>query len=96
MDINLDGGINVTDIAEIKILKRTAVRRKCAIASDQHLHQLVRSRRFPAPIKLGCRSVGWISAEVDAWIRARIAERDARISGAIAVDHQLDEADAQE
>jgi prophage regulatory protein len=91
MDINrIDGGINVTEIAEIKILKRPALKSKCGFASDQHVHQLVRTGRFPAPINLGCRSVGWIEAEVDAWLRARIAERDARISGAIAGD-QLDE-----
>lgn len=33
--------------------------------------------RLPRPIKLGARSVGWLRAEVDAWIAARIAERDA-------------------
>ena len=72
----------MTDTTEIKILKKPAVRSKCAIASDQHLHQLVRAGRFPAPINLGCRSVGWIEAEIDSWLRARIAERDARLAGA--------------
>ena len=31
--------------------------------------------RFPQTIPLGKRSVGWIEAEVDAWIRDRTAER---------------------
>ena len=30
--------------------------------------------RFPRPVSLGGRAVGWIEAEVDAWIRARIEE----------------------
>ena len=30
--------------------------------------------RFPRPVSLGTRAVGWIEAEVDEWIRQRIAE----------------------
>ena len=30
--------------------------------------------RFPRPVSLGGRAVGWIEAEVDEWIRQRIAE----------------------
>jgi prophage regulatory protein len=29
---------------------------------------------FPTPIRLGVRAVGWIEAEVDAWIAAKIQE----------------------
>lgn len=32
---------------------------------------------FPHPISLGDNSVGFIEAEVDAWLEARAAERDA-------------------
>ena len=31
-------------------------------------------RCFPRPVSLGARAVGWIEAEVDEWIRERIAE----------------------
>ena len=30
--------------------------------------------RFPRPVSLGGRAVGWIEAEVDEWIRERIAD----------------------
>ena len=30
---------------------------------------------FPAPVSLGSRAVGWIEAEVHAWLTARIAHR---------------------
>lgn len=30
--------------------------------------------RFPRPVSLGGRAVGWIEEEVDEWIRERIAE----------------------
>ncbi len=29
---------------------------------------------FPQPVSLGRRAVGWIEAEVDEWVRERIAE----------------------
>lgn len=30
--------------------------------------------RFPKPVSLGARAVGWIESEVDEWIRERIEE----------------------
>ncbi len=36
--------------------------------------------RFPRPVSLGARAVGWIEAEVDGWIRERITE--SRFEGA--------------
>jgi prophage regulatory protein len=36
--------------------------------------------RFPAPVPLGERAVGWIEDEVAAWQDARIAERDAELT----------------
>jgi prophage regulatory protein len=36
--------------------------------------------RFPAPVPLGERAVGWIEDEVAAWLDARIAERDAELT----------------
>ncbi len=35
---------------------------------------------FPRPVALGGRAVGWIEAEVDEWIRERVAE--SRFEGA--------------
>lgn len=29
---------------------------------------------FPAPVSLGSRAVGWIEAEIDAWIAAQVAK----------------------
>ena len=31
---------------------------------------------FPKPIPLGKKAVGWLEHEVDAWLQARITERD--------------------
>jgi prophage regulatory protein len=32
--------------------------------------------RFPRPIRLGEHAVGWLRSEVEAWLNARVAERD--------------------
>jgi len=36
----------------------------------------VKTGKFPAPIKLGPRSVAWIESEVDQWIESLIDARD--------------------
>jgi prophage regulatory protein len=49
-------------------------RRKTQIYSD------IASGTFPKPIPLGPRASGWLAHEVEAWIDARTAERDAHIA----------------
>jgi predicted DNA-binding transcriptional regulator AlpA len=39
------------------------------------IYGMVREGKFPPPVKLG-RSSRWVSSEIDAFIAARIAERD--------------------
>ena len=39
------------------------------------LYAKIAEGEFPAPIKLGQRSVGWSAAEVEAWIDTRISQR---------------------
>ncbi len=38
--------------------------------------ELIEEDAFPRSVSLGGRARGWVSEEVDQWIRARIAERD--------------------
>jgi prophage regulatory protein len=45
--------------------------------SRSEIYRRIRNRTFPAPIKIGARASGWSASEVDAWIVARIAERNA-------------------
>ncbi len=46
----------------------------------EHLMRLVRQGKFPAPVHLGPRTVAFVEDEVNAWLRARIAERDAGVA----------------
>ena len=40
------------------------------------LYKFIKAKTFPHPIALGERAVGWVEAEVDQWITARVNERD--------------------
>lgn len=44
--------------------------------SNSTLYDEIAAGRFPKPIKIGARAVGWVSSEVDAWIEQRIEQRD--------------------
>jgi prophage regulatory protein len=57
------------------ILRRKQVE-SCVGLSRSTLYQLIATGGFPAPVPLGSRSVGWVEAEVAAWLRDRIAKRD--------------------
>ncbi len=50
--------------------------------SAMHIGRLEKAGKFPRRIKLGPNAVGWIEAEVDEWIAARVAERDAQATPA--------------
>jgi len=42
-----------------------------------HIRRLVRSNKFPAPIRLGENRVAWIETEIDEWLETKRMERDA-------------------
>ena len=50
-----------------EVLARTGLSRSTIYVRLDH-------GRFPRPVSLGRRAVGWIEAEVDEWIRERITE----------------------
>ena len=53
-----------------KILKLPAVIERTGL-SRSSIYSYVANNRFPAPIKLGERSVGWIEANINQWIADR-------------------------
>lgn len=56
-----------------ELLQRTSL-------SRQYIEELMRAGRFPLPVAIGTRHRGWIEHEVEAWIAARIAEREQKPS----------------
>ena len=49
---------------------------KCIPYSKSHLWRLERANKFPRRVPIGAGRYAYIESEVDAWIDARIAERD--------------------
>ena len=37
---------------------------------------LMQNGQFPKPVRIGGRAVAWPEAEVEAWLNARLAERE--------------------
>lgn len=46
--------------------------------SVPRIYELMGEGKFPRPVKLGARAVGWLERDVAEWQAARIAERDAK------------------
>lgn len=58
---------------EVRILRRKKVEARTGL-SRSTLYALIAANKFPKPIQLtGAQSVGWIEAEVDSYLRERIA-----------------------
>ena len=55
------------------LLRRRQVEQRTGLKVSA-IYEGMRDGTFPASIKLGPRSVGWIDTEIDEWIRNRIAK----------------------
>ncbi len=59
-----------------RLLRFEEVAQRTALSRDS-IYRLGREGRFPRPIKVSQWASRWVEAEVQAFIDARIAERDA-------------------
>jgi prophage regulatory protein len=41
------------------------------------IYELISEGRFPKPIKLSVRSVGWLESEIQGWIKEQAEKREA-------------------
>jgi prophage regulatory protein len=63
----------------LKILRLSAVRAKTGQATST-IYAAMASGKFPRPIPLGERTVGWLESEIDSWIEACLRKRESRAS----------------
>lgn len=66
---------NDGDHRHARLLRLPEVIERCALGKSA-IYARIRARTFPAPVDLG-GVVAWVEAEIEAWIAARVAERDA-------------------
>jgi prophage regulatory protein len=71
----MQGATNVAN----NILRLPGVKQKTG-QSRSTIYDKVQRGEFPAPVKIGERAVGWVEAEVDAWVKDRIEARDRVVS----------------
>lgn len=58
--------------APLSILRRKQVEARTGLARST-IYGMVAEGKFPRPISLGPRAVGWIEADVVRWLQERIA-----------------------
>lgn len=60
----------------MRLLSLSDLRARGITFSRQWLHKLVSENKFPKPVKVGNRTLAWVESEVDAWMAARVDQRD--------------------
>lgn len=55
----------------VSILRRKQVEARVGLGRSS-LYDYIRAGKFPPPIRVGSRAVGWVASEVDAWLLAQI------------------------
>jgi prophage regulatory protein len=65
----------------MRVLRLVEVERATGLRRSS-VYERMSAGTFPRPIRLAARSVGWLASEVEAWVHARVAERDAAHSPA--------------
>ena len=53
------------------VIKRTGLPRST-------IYAYIEQNRFPSPIKIGVRNVGWVESEITEWIESRIQDSRAQ------------------
>lgn len=56
------------------LLRLPAVKNRTGLSRSK-IYELLESGSFPKPVKLSGRLNAWSDHEIDAWIKARLAER---------------------
>ena len=63
----------------MKLLSFKALREEKGIQySRVHLYRLIAQGGFVKPIRCGGNRVAFLESEIDAWIKSKVAERDAK------------------
>jgi prophage regulatory protein len=60
----------------LTILRRNQVEARVGLRRST-IYQAIAEGTFPAPVRLGARSVGWLAHEVERWLADRVAMRGA-------------------
>jgi prophage regulatory protein len=65
--------VSSNDLCSLSILRRPQVQMRTGLARST-IYDLISAGRFPAPIRLSDRTVGWLEGDVADWIASRVAQ----------------------
>jgi prophage regulatory protein len=66
----------------MRLIPYEALAPKCITYSKPHLWRLEKAGKFPKRVPIGAGRYGYVEAEIDAYIEAKIAARDASSAAA--------------
>lgn len=67
----------------MKLLNFDELRSEKGISySKSHLFRLIRTKKFPRPVRIGENRIGFVESEIDDFIKLKIKERDSSNSEA--------------
>jgi prophage regulatory protein len=66
--------LGAVTVSSLQISKLRQVSNQTGL-SEPTIYRLVKEKKFPPPIKLGMRASGWVQADIDEWLEARIREQ---------------------
>lgn len=69
-----------TNNKRLTILRRKQVEERTGL-SRSTIYLRIQEGNFPRPINLGARAVGWLENEIEAWLTARVENRDSGSEG---------------
>jgi len=58
-----------------RFIRRPAVESRTGL-SRSTIYLLMQNGQFPKPVRIGGRAVAWPEADIEAWLNARLAERE--------------------
>lgn len=61
-----------------RLIPYEALKDKCIFYSKPHLWRLEKAGNFPKRVSIGPGRYGYVEVEIDAYLEAKIAERDGR------------------
>lgn len=61
---------------ELRLIRLPAVERRVGLKKSQ-ISLLERGGKFPRRVRISSRAAGWVESEIDDFIRARMANREA-------------------
>lgn len=65
--------MKIIDASASTVLRRPQVQARTGLARST-IYELVSAGRFPPPIRLSDRTVGWLENEIEGWIASRVTQ----------------------